>query len=63
MLLTRCSFVFSTITLPAFTVSANADKSFSTFGQETLDATDGDNADVLEQERKALEEFEVMTML
>ena len=51
--------VFSTITLPTFTVSANTEKSFNPFGQSTFTTVDGENADVLEQERKALEDFEV----
>lgn len=57
--LTLLHTAFSTMTLPAFTVSANTEKSFNPFGQNKFNAVDGDHTDVLEQERKALESFEV----
>ena len=47
------------VTLPSFTVSASAEKSVNPFGKETFDAADGEADDILEQERKALEEFQV----
>ena len=43
-----------------FTVSDKTEKSFNPFEQDKFAAVDGD---VLEQERKALEEFEVRTFV
>ena len=51
------------MTLPTFTVSANTEKSLNPFGQDKFNAVDGDNTDVLEQERKALESFEVSIII
>jgi len=45
----------NTITLPVFTVSDKTEKNFNPFEQDKFTAAD---EDVLEQERKALEEFE-----